>query len=163
MSQPGTITSLAIDRFYPESPNPYTVDDLGEYEYAAQSFCCATGTRIEIIGTAYASMPWDTDGTKRHIFKVRMTVNDGDEYVFDFGQSIACGAATPGAYDILASIYPEPDVQSVDDLIQNYGYEINSEADYLRLQQTAAAIRKQTKWLESNYTEDQLTQLCDIS
>lgn len=88
---------------------------MSEYEERANAFAEKTGTKLDILDSEYKER-W---GHERFVFKCRLSRN-GKRYTFEFGQSLAKGAAEPTMYDILACLQ-KYDVGTYKDFYEEFG------------------------------------------
>ena len=106
-----------IDEAFPTSEDfPYSSD---LYTHAEQ-FADRWRIELEILGCEYKKHFID-DKEKRHVFKCKLTNKDGEEYEFEFGQSLSNGSAEPDMYDILACL-TKCDPCTYKDFCAEFGY-----------------------------------------
>lgn len=104
------------DIFSHNNDFPYSSD----YHTHAEQFARRWDVDLEILGCEYKKHFID-DKEKRHVFKCKLTNKDGEEYEFEFGQSIANGSAKPDMYDILARL-TKYDPCTYKDFCAEFGY-----------------------------------------
>lgn len=131
-----------------------------EYIKQARDFLKATGAKLKITFIEHDYYFAD-DKEPRDIYRFTLSRN-GKSYTARFGQSIANTGTMPGAYDILACLSPE-EPEDVDDLINSYGYEVHSAADYRKLEKMARELKRQNAGLRRLFNVDELNQLAEIN
>ena len=95
---------------------PYSSD----YYTHAEQFARRWDVDLEILGCEYKKHFID-DKEKRYVFKCKLTNKDGEEYEFEFGQSLSNGSAEPDMYDILACL-TKYDPCTYKDFCAEFGY-----------------------------------------
>ena len=105
------------DIFSRNNDFPYSSD----YHTHAEQFARRWDVDLEILGCEYKKHFID-DKEKRHVFKCKLTNKDGEEYEFEFGQSLSNGSAEPDMYDILACL-TKSDPCTYKDFCSEFGYE----------------------------------------
>lgn len=93
------------------------------YEAQARKFAKDTGTKMQIVDTAYGKH-FSDDKQSRHRFKIKLTRNR-KSYTFWFGQSIAAGNQEPAMYDVLTCL-TKYDPYTFEDFCGDYGYDEDS-------------------------------------
>ena len=96
---------------------PYSSD----YHTHAEQFARRWDVDLEILGCEYKKHFID-DKEKRHVFKCKLTNKDGEEYEFEFGQSLSNGSAEPDMYDILSCL-TKSDPCTYEDFCSESGYD----------------------------------------
>ena len=104
------------DIFSRNNDFPYSSD----YYTHAEQFARRWDVDLEILGCEYKKHFID-DKEKRHVFKCKLTNKDGEEYEFEFGQSLSNGSAEPDMYDILACL-TKYDPCTYKDFCAEFGY-----------------------------------------
>ena len=104
------------DMFSLDDDFPYSSDSHTH----AEQFARRWDVDLEILGCEYKKHFID-DKEKRHVFKCKLTNKDGEEYEFEFGQSLSNGSAEPDMYDILACL-TKYDPCTYKDFCAEFGY-----------------------------------------
>ena len=81
--------------------------ELSEYDVQANEFAAKNGVIMKVLSVRFDSMPWDKDGQKRNIFKVKLS-RGSKSYTFDFGSSVvdSCEKQTSNKWDELKESDP---------------------------------------------------------
>lgn len=132
---------------------------MNEYTKQAEDFCQSTGTRISLKFLEYNSMPWDLNGERRNIYRIRLQVGR-KSHTMTFGQSIVASNRNedPSAYDVLSCLC-KADPGTFEDFCADMGFDTDS----IRARDSYRAVQKEWKALERLYTEDQRYLLSDIN
>lgn len=114
-------------------------ENMSDYELQAEDFCRDFGVRIKICFKAYDKY-FPEDAQKRNIYRVRID-RGGKTFSFDFGDSAynTIKNIRPTKYDVLACL-TKNDVGTLDDFIEDYGYEIKNTDDFKRIEKTYKAV-----------------------
>lgn len=135
-----------------------------EYNVKAIDFLIETETKCEIrlIGLAFPNWQNETPVNK---YEVTLR-NKRSNYTFDFYSSIKDTENKRSLpldfYSVLAclsSYYPE----SFDEFLADFGYEIKSERDYLRIKKIHLDCIDEMRALERLFTDEQLEKLAEIN
>lgn len=133
---------------------------MNEYIKQAQDFLKATGTKLTITFVEH-DFYFADDKEPRDIYKFTLRRN-GKSYTAKFGQSIANVGKEPTAYDILACL-DSNEPETVDDLINSYGYEVHSMEDVRKLEKIARNCKRQNAGLARLFNVHELNQLAEIN
>jgi hypothetical protein len=133
---------------------------MNEYIKQAEDFLKSTGTKLTITFIEH-DFYFADDKEPRDIYRFTLSRN-GKSYTAKFGQSIASVGKEPSAYDILACLNPE-EPETIDDIINTFGYEIHSAAEYRRLAKMAKDLKRQNAGLARLFNVDELNQLAEIN
>ena len=126
----------------------------------AAEFLTKTGTRLTVKFKEHG-LYFVNDKRSRDIYAFTLSRNRRS-YAATFGQSIDAAGQEPTAYDILACLRPnEP--EDVDDLMSEFGYEVNSAEDYRALEKMARALKRQNAGLRRLFSDDELGLLAEIN
>lgn len=97
--------------------------DRKDYRVQAELFLQDTGVMMMAdFGRFGKYFPGDTEG--RDIYSITLT-RGGQEYTFNFGQSLGNKGKTPGAYDVLACL-TKRDPGTFEDFCSEMGYSTDS-------------------------------------
>lgn len=117
---------------------------MNEYEKQAKEFCEKFGVTID-INYLKTDKHFKGDDEKRDIYLIKIT-RGKKEYIFNFGDSIhntekrklailkRKQPKKPNEYDIL-SVLQTYDIDSFDDFVSGFGYEFNTEREYIEIKQ----------------------------
>lgn len=142
-----------------------------EYSKQANEFCRKTGTTISIVyeDTVSSREAWGYDkNDPRPNFmhdKYKVTLRkDGKMFSihfygsnYDFLRNLR-----PDTYDILTCLSGDYFEGTIDDFVNEFGYEVNSWEDVKRIEKTYKAVCKETKSLKRLYNEDEIEMLLEI-
>ena len=131
-----------------------------DYIKQAEDFLQATGTKLKVVFVEHDYYFAD-DKECRDIYRFTLSRN-GKSYTAKFGQSITSNGVEPTAYDILACLSPE-EPETVGDIINSFGYEINSLADVRKLEKMARELKRQNAGLRRLFNVHELNQLAEIN
>ncbi len=132
---------------------------MNEYDQQAEDFLKSTGAKLT-IKYKDTGLYFSDDKSVRDIYTFILR-KDGKSYSATFGQSIADSGKAPSAYDILACLRSD-EPETIDELISEYGYEINSAADYRKLDKIAKQLKRQNAGLRRLFSDDELDRLNEI-
>ena len=94
---------------------------MSEYEKQAMDFAKKYGVKLHVLGSEYKVMGSFDDGTKRYVFKCRLT-RGRKSYTFEFGQSINGGSKEPTMYDVLSCL-TKWETGTFEDFCREFGYD----------------------------------------
>lgn len=133
---------------------------MNEYTKQAVDFLKATGTKLKITFVEH-DFYFAEDKEPRDIYRFTLSRN-GMSYTAKFGQSIVNAGVEPTAYDILSCL-DSNEPETVDDLINSYGYEVHSMKDVRKLEKIARDLKRQNAGLARLFNVDELNQLAEIN
>jgi len=124
------------------------------YQQQANDFATATGTTLEINGSAYEKH-FPEDKEKRHVFNCTL-IRKGKRFTFNFGQSIAAGNIPPTMYDLLTCL-TKYDPETFEYFCREYGYDTDS----IKALETYKAVQREFNGVNRLFA-DVLEQLQEI-
>lgn len=141
---------------------------INEYVEQANEFLSETMTAFEFEYMGKSSPDWARNGFKHdHYVAKLISKRNGYRLVIPFWDSEhnteKKRKKTITAYDILSCVSGEIDIdENFDDFLNNFGYEITSEREYLRLKKIHLDLIDNSRTLHKMYNETELDQLREI-
>lgn len=133
---------------------------MNEYTKQAEDFLKSTDTKLTITFVEH-DFYFADDKQARDIYRFTLSRN-GKSYTAKFGQSVANVGKEPTAYDILSCL-DSNEPETVDDLINSYGYEVHSMEDVRKLEKMARELKRQNAGLARLFNVHELNQLAEIN
>lgn len=132
-----------------------------EYTKQARDFLAKTGTTLRI--TYIDEKPVDWDNYYHDCYKV-MVRKGHKQFSINFYESLhnTRKEIRPDAYDILACLSGDYFEGSIDDFVNEFGYEVHSWADVKKIERTYKAVCKETKSIKRLYTPEEIEMLLEI-
>ncbi len=129
-----------------------------EYSKKANEFCRKTGTTISMVykDTVSSLEAWGNNFNRQHD-KYKVTIRKGGkQFAINFyGSAYDCDHnLRPDAYDILTCLSADYFEGTIDDFVNEFGYEVHSWEDVKRIEKTYKAVCKETKSIKRLYNED---------
>lgn len=134
-----------------------------EYRKAALEFLVNTKTSMSINKVGPTKQPWS--GNISNMYRVTMT-RGNEDLTFDYFGSVSDYEDNKymafDFYSVLACLntYVE---DSFDEFVENAGFTLNSESEYIKAKSTHLECLRQRKMLESMYNDEELEELNDIN
>ena len=128
-----------------------------EYELQAEKFCEETGTDYKISYIGKTIHPFWDEKEPRRTFSIMLKRN-GEKYNFKFYGNLKGDEIK--IYDVLACL-TKFDVGDFDDFISEFGYDIESNKDYTRIQKIYKAVVKEYENVIRLFG-DVMDELCEI-
>ena len=135
---------------------------MSEYVKQAKDFLKSCNATMKITQIGYeANKNWD-ENIYRNTYRVTIKTPMGSMWVkfWDSVHNTERGIE-PNEYDILACL-EKYDVGTIDDFVQEFGYEVNEWSDVKRIQNIYNAVKRQYKSLCRCFTEEQIEAMQEI-
>ena len=136
---------------------------MNEYVKRAKDFLEACNAAMKITWIGCEINKNLNDNIRRNVYRATIKTPKGVMCVkfWDSAYNTERGVE-PSAYDIIACL-EKYDVGTIDNFVNEYGYEVNDWADVKRIQNTYNAVKRQYKSLCRCFTPDQIEALQEIS
>ena len=135
---------------------------MSEYVKQAKDFLESCNATMEITQIGYEQNKNWKDNSWRNTYRATIKTPMGSMWV-KFWDSVynTERGIEPNEYDILACLETY-DVGTIDDFVQEFGYEVNEWADVKRIQNIYNAVKRQYKSLCRCFTPEQIEAMQEI-
>ena len=140
-----------------------------EYSRQAEDFLRKTGTTLSIVyvDTISAREAWDNNSLSLFgsVDKYRVTIKRDHKMftIYFFGSIDMCNKnLRPDAYDILTCLSCDYFEGTIDDFVNEFGYEVESWEDVKRIEKIYKAVCRETKSIKRLYNKEEIEMLLEI-
>lgn len=135
---------------------------MTEYQKQAKEFLesCNATMKIKFVGTKI-NPDWGNNVKRnKYVFAIKTPLGSMIDYFWNSEYNTERGSK-PTEYDILACL-EKYDVGTIDDFVNEFGYEVHSWSDVKRIENTYNAVVKMYHDLCSIFTPEQIKMLREI-